>query len=214
MRGNRVYRISRSEWVRSIPARAGEPGAPWSDSPYETVYPRACGGTAITAGMSVMLTGLSPRVRGNHGSGGTAGTRRGSIPARAGEPDHHVLFSQPIRVYPRACGGTENSIRMVDTWRGLSPRVRGNRAYQWSWNVWERSIPARAGEPALMSREDIADEVYPRACGGTPGPLRSPFRNSGLSPRVRGNPLVALSYARPVRSIPARAGEPAGQDGR
>ena len=50
--------------------------------------------------------------------------------------------------------------------------------------------------------------VYPRVCGGT---CSSPLRvapPTGLSPRVRGNPFLALRPCRVVGSIPACAGEP------
>ena len=38
-------------WIGSIPARAGEPGEArrWVISSLTSVYPRACGGTSITA---------------------------------------------------------------------------------------------------------------------------------------------------------------------
>ena len=49
----------------SIPARAGEPMRAVSSCWVRRVYPRACGGTYIQAAVTVMNTGLSPRVRGN-----------------------------------------------------------------------------------------------------------------------------------------------------
>ena len=70
------------------------------------------------------------------------------------------------------------------------------------------SIPACAGEPAIVPLSWLRPGVYPRVCGGT---SRSsyvvPFVR-GLSPRVRGNrpggsPRVVLEG-----SIPACAGEP------
>ena len=58
---------------------------------------------------------------------------------------------------------------------------------------------AAAGAPIM---------VYPRVCGGTQ--CRSPVQGgrSGLSPRMRGNPVhLQVKYSR-VGSIPAYAGEP------
>ena len=50
--------------------------------------------------------------------------------------------------------------------------------------------------------------VYPRVCGGT-YTADSPVKNvSGLSPRMRGNPVQCRFQPRPQRSIPAYAGEP------
>ena len=91
---------------------------------------------------------------------------------------------------------------------GLSPRVRGNQQGCVPLNGLEGSIPACAGEPAISPPTCGLTSVYPRVCGGTPSstaPRRSP---TGLSPRVRGNPLPARRGCVTERSIPACAGEP------
>ena len=51
-------------------------------------------------------------------------------------------------------------------------------------------------------------EVYPRVCGGTVSSYRAIPSPSGLSPRVRGNPVSGTSDGYKSRSIPACAGEP------
>ena len=50
--------------------------------------------------------------------------------------------------------------------------------------------------------------VYPRVCGGTTAPRWTPMPPQGLSPRVRGNPVVSSPRVRRRGSIPACAGEP------
>ena len=50
--------------------------------------------------------------------------------------------------------------------------------------------------------------VYPRVCGGTGFWLRYSRPQTGLSPRVRGNPMTVPYSCWSVRSIPACAGEP------
>ena len=54
----------------------------------------------------------------------------------------------------------------------------------------------------------VPRRVYPRACGGTQ--FRKLLRQDpvGLSPRVRGNHILAQPGHLGVGSIPARAGEP------
>ena len=52
-----------------------------------------------------------------------------------------------------------------------------------------RSIPACAGEPHGAGTGQSYGWVYPRVCGGTPGPLYYLTVGQGLSPRVRGNLL-------------------------
>ena len=50
--------------------------------------------------------------------------------------------------------------------------------------------------------------VYPRVCGGTLRTASAWRRVTGLSPRVRGNPLAPDVAFGDARSIPACAGEP------
>ena len=142
VRGNHYYKNDCRNRLRSIPARAGEPYTGTLPSQWlrvyqppltafcasrKGVYPRACGGTVPGVAGAVTGRGLSPRVRGNREHRRAAHERRGSIPARAGEPQAIPAGQRLPEVYPRACGGTgSNRIRI---WQrvGLSPRVRGNR---------------------------------------------------------------------------------------
>ena len=132
-----------------------------------------------------------------------------SIPARAGEPTRRWPTKSNGGVYPRACGGTFNGGQCVGCPVGLSPRVRGNHGHGHTPQSHPRSIPARAGEPRMAFRLPPDKAVYPRACGGTAGVMLVLGADEGLSPRVRGNRFAPGSLAVQVRSIPARAGEPA-----
>ena len=133
-----------------------------------------------------------------------------------------------ISVYPRVCGGTPRRPAIGLVGSGLSPRVRGNPSPLRSDKGLSRSIPACAGEPGATGAKGDAKQVYPRVCGephgtgndlrkravyprvcgGTPTWCYCDRRRRGLSPRVRGNRLQGLPVHRPVRSIPACAGEP------
>ena len=86
MRGNLSGCDSRLCGRGSIPAHAGEPCLGYLASSAVRVYPRACGGTKDFQRYASDPQGLSPRMRGNPGSGGGADADRGSIPAHAGEP--------------------------------------------------------------------------------------------------------------------------------
>ena len=211
VRGNRWLRRRHVNDRGSIPARAGEPrraacrGRPWP------VYPRACGGTIAEAVMAGRDRGLSPRVRGNLRAGRQSRHAVGSIPARAGEPRASTRGRTDCRVYPRACGGTERGGDPVGRAAGLSPRVRGNLGEGEGRMAVQRSIPARAGEPAAERSSTTRASVYPRACGGTEPEVTDAGIKYGLSPRVRGNPAPALPTVRLAGSIPARAGEPRGR---
>ena len=106
VRGNRAVAAPRGHRRRSIPARAGEPGAAFGLLRLFGVYPRACGGTARNFRSASLVTGLSPRVRGNRQKLEDRYPYEGSIPARAGEPVGCEGMPCAGPVYPRACGGT------------------------------------------------------------------------------------------------------------
>ena len=118
------------------------------------------------------------------------------------------LSGRPAGVYPRVCGGTQSAPSMRVSQGGLSPRVRGNRGWSRKTAPRARSIPACAGEPHSASGRKKRGRVYPRVCGGTLGGGDLQIVRQGLSPRVRGNPLVAKSGLQNPGSIPACAGEP------
>ena len=147
VRGNRRAGEDAEAHDGSIPARAGEPAGRTVGPPVASVYPRACGGTIYWDVGGMAGTGLSPRVRGNPISRRWPIFGRRSIPARAGEPSSRKTKATPGTVYPRACGGTSNSLAAARSPWGLSPRVRGNREDADVVEGKPGSIPARAGEP-------------------------------------------------------------------
>ena len=146
VRGNPAYTHRFRAYPRSIPACAGEPPSSVLDEvltevypacagepfdPFlcdrnEGVYPRVCGGTRKHSPAGSLLTGLSPRVRGNPGGTAVAGGQGRSIPACAGEPPTTKTTPAVEAVYPRVCGGTVFGHRFLKFVGGLSPRVRGN----------------------------------------------------------------------------------------
>ena len=174
----------------------------------QRVYPRVCGGTRLRRRPRFRRRGLSPRVRGNQSGLHQAGRRERSIPACAGEPGGLHQLVQAGTVYPRVCGGTVSSASRTSRGGGLSPRVRGNPHQRPPVGLQIGSIPACAGEPCGGSPTWRAMKVYPRVCGGTDCEAGILTDEPGLSPRVRGNPVLALRTMTLTRSIPACAGEP------
>ena len=146
-----------------------------------------CGGTPVSFASFRLLTGLSPRVRGNLGAICGFPVAIGSIPACAGEPRCQGIPCWPAGVYPRVCGGTGPTVEYGVDVRGLSPRVRGNHSYFDDMPTESRSIPACAGEPSLSTAFPVLSSVYPRVCGGTSSTIDISDVGAGLSPRVRGN---------------------------
>ena len=109
-------------------------------------------------------------------------------------------------VYPRECGGTPWMPSPDRGISGLSPRVRGNRRRRGPAGTPQRSIPASAGEPTTLTIEEAELTVYPRECGGTGNCGHHGGRGCGLSPRVRGNPMVACVILPPQGSNPRECG--------
>ena len=131
-----------------------------------------------------------------------------SIPASAGQP-LAASFSQPtVKVYPRECGATEISHYILQVSPGLSPRVRGNLNYRRRRRYPWGSIPASAGQPSRQGLLPEPESVYPRECGATEARWAFVLTDSGLSPRVRGNPRPGQRRRARPGSIPASAGQP------
>ena len=96
---------------------------------------------------------------------------------------------------------------------GLSPRVRGNQTEDGESPTLGGSIPACAGEPRRFLGVLGRDAVYPRVCGGTNDIGLPDTGVEGLSPRVRGNPIMMDVTPKSKGSIPACAGEPGSNGG-
>ena len=208
VRGNPFCRRGWMAKSGSIPACAGEPRLAAAAIPAASVYPRVCGGTQPASIVCGKVPGLSPRVRGNLPAGYGLRTRRGSIPACAGEPAADYAAACAREVYPRVCGGTTFHATTASQGVGLSPRVRGNLGVPAGVNGGPGSIPACAGEPHRIRIPAWRWGVYPRVCGGTQGPAPALLSVKGLSPRVRGNPAHCTHDSTARWSIPACAGEP------
>ncbi len=191
-----------------IPAGAGEPARDVRTWWRGRAYPRGCGGTVVSLGLSFTAQGLSPRVRGNHAGIVVDPVTGGPIPAGAGEPLPTSRRGSRPRAYPRGCGGTDAVPVSLDDTLGLSPRVRGNREGSNPSTLASGPIPAGAGEPAWRARRGRIGRAYPRGCGGTRMRHQRRCRCGGLSPRVRGNHGAAALPLPVSGPIPAGAGEP------
>ena len=167
VRGNQRHYQRNGQNPGSIPACAGEPGKGVARQSGHRVYPRVCGGTAVSSVGSAANLGLSPRVRGNRDKPVHGVAEDGSIPACAGEPAGVGLLVDNTTVYPRVCGGTGCQWGCRGLPPGLSPRVRGNQESDARSVPSPGSIPACAGEPLCHLLSVRAVKVYPRVCGGT-----------------------------------------------
>ena len=165
----------------SIPAGAGEPThSPLRRNPTCTrVYPRGRGGT-VTRSQTAQFapTGVYPRGRGGTANCGShfRQSRRGSIPAGAGEPrSRRSAGKGPTAVGSIPAGAGEPSAsgaRCLSRDWGLSPRARGNRS-------------SKQPDPKMYAGLGLS----PRARGNRGlGSFAHVAGSWGLSPRARGNP--------------------------
>ena len=208
VRGNRGQGHGRFSSKGPIPASAGEPSRSSPAAPHPWAYPRECGGTGHCRPEPGATAGLSPRVRGNLLTTVKYEYRQGPIPASAGEPRRTVQTTSGQGAYPRECGGTAGRQGLRRCGRGLSPRVRGNPRKMMAEGCCDGPIPASAGEPCALVAGNPEGRAYPRECGGTGLSSSCSAPAGGLSPRVRGNPLVVDLEAVRGGPIPASAGEP------
>ena len=148
VRGNRPACPLERPLLGSIPASAGQPIAQTPATIINRVYPRECGATTRCVSTSLTAIGLSPRVRGNPVFPPAQDQVHRSIPASAGQPGRQSCSDRPVRVYPRECGATSNSMNTDASDAGLSPRVRGNPTVTNQPVTANGSIPASAGQPS------------------------------------------------------------------
>ncbi len=146
-RGNHVAVFAQGFLKGTIPAWAGEPSSCRRKSRTSWDHPRVGGGTGQGSRKINVISGPSPRGRGNRRLGSSFFLRQGTIPAWAGEPLlHRKLFSLAVD-HPRVGGGTPfiPSKRHLDV--GPSPRGRGNQLMHLYLHLYKGTIPAWAGEP-------------------------------------------------------------------
>ena len=103
-RGNLLEDHRDLECLGSIPAQAGEPSSRSGRIPVCRVYPRAGGGTRTPCSIACVISGLSPRRRGNHRIGLLTFTGTGSIPAQAGNPGPGGVHLRPGGSIPAQAG--------------------------------------------------------------------------------------------------------------
>ena len=167
-----------------------------------------CGATVQQQLITLPVSGLSPRVRGNHANATNLFAFLGPIPACAGQP----VKTSPGRfmptAYPRVCGATRFLALKTRSNGGLSPRVRGNPSSKDRALALRGPIPACAGQPGMLRSSSGPLWAYPRVCGATAKAVSVVLLYCGLSPRVRGNRFwVGLPFIA-EGPIPACAGQP------
>ena len=207
-RGSRVLRVGNAAPIGSIPARAGQPALSQRAQGPVGVHPRSRGAAPASRVSVKSQPGPSPLARGSHAHGLIRRNRRGSIPARAGQPRTARTKICTSRVHPRSRGAARRRVGIPRRKRGPSPLARGSLARLPALRVLLGSIPARAGQPPCRTSACPTSPVHPRSRGAAADADTWAADYGGPSPLARGSRDRRSSTGGQHGSIPARAGQP------
>ena len=112
-----------------------------------------------------IMAGSSPHGRGTLHRGLAHLRRQRFIPARAGNTPSPALIDHLPAVHPRTGGEHYHRVADLAAWNGSSPHGRGTLAGESKENVFERFIPARAGNTFSGAWPKCAGTVHPRTGG-------------------------------------------------
>ena len=209
-RGSRGRHRWRAGAIGSIPARAGQPK--WRPSHHQRprVHPRSRGAANEIARLKQICVGPSPLARGSRKLAKDGRIARGSIPARAGQPRQAIRRSRSAGVHPRSRGAAEPLTRTTYPSWGPSPLARGSPGNAVANNAYSGSIPARAGQPAVLHVRRWQRGSIPARAGQPPSPSGR-FWSSGVHPRSRGAAAAPPAAASaPTGPSPLARGSPYG----
>ena len=129
------------------------------------------------------------------------------IPAHAGQTVLCFCSVFFIADHPRACGANAAIRRSFMIPSGSSPRMRGKLVSVAVLPVFNRIIPAHAGQTMACtpSMPNLSD--HPRACGANNSVAVISDAPAGSSPRMRGKLNRTSTPMMPLRIIPAHAGQ-------
>ena len=152
--------------TRFIPACAGNatPLVPLNEAP--SVHPRVCGERIWSVWPQKKYSGSSPRVRGTRRCYILEHTARRFIPACAGNADNIPIKEDNVTVHPRVCGERAlfSTVSVMEP--GSSPRVRGTLILRPKQAIFDRFIPACAGNARVkLTGERVSFGSSPRVRG-------------------------------------------------
>ena len=172
--------------VRFIPAGAGTSMWVYAPTSRATVHPRGGGDKVQGVFRPSLITGSSPRGRGQEA---TPGGRRGPvrfIPAGAGTSRRCPDTPPTAPVHPRGGGDKWPHLAKLPGQSGSSPRGRGQDTLLRKLRVGFRFIPAGAGTSSSTPSIMIISPVHPRGGGDKSASRSSSAIGTGSSPRGRG----------------------------
>ncbi len=156
--------------------------------------------------MRLASSGSSPLARGTSPSRFLYGACRRLIPARAGNIPSTRSASLSASAHPRSRGEHRAVSTSISSRGGSSPLARGTSLLKLLATLYNRLIPARAGNICPGRRSPPLLPAHPRSRGEHKSSPNLPPRPLGSSPLARGTFLGVFSVIIGFRLIPARAG--------
>ena len=193
-------------WIGIIPALAGNTKRFLFLLFHVGDHPRACGEHTDFCAAPVWVLGSSPRLRGTPGEYDSAIDFDGIIPALAGNTSGCGMVIISSGDHPRACGEHYYSYRTSAIFPGSSPRLRGTLGFMRHQPLFQRIIPALAGNTYPPQYVLNCNWDHPRACGEHDGPPETVWVEPGSSPRLRGTRSASHKSTPFTGIIPALAG--------
>ena len=207
MRGRPDFTPLGVEYVRIIPAHAGQTGSQTVLLRCLADHPRACGANLLCRLPRVGEFGSSPRMRGKRHCLSPMYSCRRIIPAHAGQTASRSQARTLPTDHPRACGANYACCSASVSPYGSSPRMRGKLALSLAPCPGVRIIPAHAGQTGGRWRLRRARPDHPRACGANTVQGAAFAGVVGSSPRMRGKHVLGDTPFVRIRIIPAHAGQ-------
>ena len=172
----------------------------------EPVHPRSRGEHSRAANSSRSQPGSSPLSRGTlHQDQGTPDKTR-FIPALAGNTRPPSLPAAQTAVHPRSRGEHRTPARGLPSAPGSSPLSRGTQERLARRDLFQRFIPALAGNTPGTSPATRQTAVHPRSRGEHLSAVSRVNSRAGSSPLSRGTQVMQAGNRVFSRFIPALAG--------
>ena len=169
-------------------------------------HPRSRGEHPEISVATSLHGGSSPLARGTPRS--NLGLRLGLrlIPARAGNTSARLVSTLARAAHPRSRGEHVALPPPRSSRHGSSPLARGTRVNGFPFAVFQRLIPARAGNTVFSCASILAASAHPRSRGEHEVAGPAVVAGCGSSPLARGTLCLNHSPVLCGRLIPARAG--------
>ena len=175
-----------------IPAGAGQTATTVRSTVGGWAHPRGCGADQPENGVPGSAAGSSPRVRGRRTHAVNAVHHTGLIPAGAGQTTRLRTRRTRDGAHPRGCGADGRFRPGGHGVRGSSPRVRGRHLSALVVYLFDRLIPAGAGQTFDCGLCGTSVGAHPRGCGADGLSVMWWMERWGSSPRVRGRPPAVV----------------------